>query len=556
MCGVRPSMRYVLGRLRGALFPPVRVTPLPTNVRFERDVTVTVRDGTILRVNVFRPAAVGRYPVIMCAHPYGKDAFSRPRRFGFAPTFLRHPAPYSVSAWTSWEAPDPVYWTAHGYAVVNCDLRGFHRSDGTGTVLSEQEAEDYYDLIEWAGVQPWSNGKVGLNGVSYLAISQYKVAALHPPHLAAICPWEGFSDWYRDFARPGGIREDGFMRIWSAGLQRQGRTDENPRADQLAHPLHDDWWAARMPNLAQITVPILICGSFSDHCLHSRGAFRAFERVGSRQRWLYTHRGGKWSTYYSEDALRFQRRFFDHFLKGVANGMQQAPPVRLEVRADRDTIHEVRGEPSWPLPTTHWTALMLHPDGRLAPTAAVRPDALAFDTRHGCARFRWASPEDLELTGPMALRLHIEARGASDVHLFVRVHKMRERRVVPFEGSYGFGYDHLATGWLKASHRTLDAQHSTPWQPVHTHTDPQPLRPGEVVAVEIALLPSSTYFRAGEELVLEVAGCWFHPWNPLWGHFPATYEPSPRGTCVLHCGGAYDAQLIVPRIARAQRPGL
>lgn len=555
MRGARPSLRYVLGRLRGSLFPPVRVTLPPPDVRFERDVAVSVRDGTILRVNVFRPAAKGRYPVIMCAHPYGKDAFPRRRRFAIPPSPLRHTAPYSTSVWTSWEAPDPAYWSAHGYAVVNCDLRGFHRSDGTGTLLSDQEAEDYYDLIEWAGVQPWSNGKVGLNGVSYLAISQYKVAALRPPHLAAICPWEGFTDFYRDFGRPGGIREDGFIRIWSAAVRRQGRTNENVRAGQLAHPLRDDWWAARTPDLARIEVPILVCGSFSDHCLHSRGAFRAFERVGSSQRWLYTHRGGKWSTYYSEDAVSFQRRFFDHFLRGMENGMEHVPPVRLEVRADRDTVHQVRGERSWPLPATRWTALLLHRDGRLAPAPAVGPGALVFDTRRGCARFRWAISEDLELTGPMLLRLHVEVRSASDVHLFAGVHKVRGGRVVPFEGSYGFGYDHMATGWLKVSHRALDVQQSTAWQPVHTHTEPQPLRPGEIVVVEMALLPSSTYFRAGEELVLEVAGRWFHPWNPLWGHFPASYEPSPRGSCVLHCGGAYDAQLIVPHIAAEQHPG-
>jgi uncharacterized protein len=75
-----------------------------------------------------------------------------------------------------------------GYAVVNCDLRGFGHSDGEGTMLSDAEAHDYYDLIEWAAAQPWSTGRVGLNGDSYLALSQWRVAALRPPHLAAICP--------------------------------------------------------------------------------------------------------------------------------------------------------------------------------------------------------------------------------------------------------------------------------------------------------------------------------------------------------------------------------
>jgi putative CocE/NonD family hydrolase len=209
---------------------------------------------------------------------------------------LGQPAPIRCSAWTSWEAPDPAFWVPRGYVVVNADLRGFGHSDGVGTPLSDQEAEDYYDLIAWAAHQPWSNGRVGLNGVSYLAISQYKVAALRPPHLAAICPWEGFTDCYRDFARQGGIREDGFMGIWTRSLRRTGRLAVDLRREQRARPLLDAWWRSLQPDLARIEVPALICASFSDHSLHSRGSFEAFRRISSRERWLYTHRGGKWGT--------------------------------------------------------------------------------------------------------------------------------------------------------------------------------------------------------------------------------------------------------------------
>lgn len=286
--GERPGWRYALGRLRGIVSPPVEITPPPPGVRFEKDVEVAVRDGTILRVNVFRPEGDGRYPVIMCAHPYGKDRLPRRGPLGYQPPpqyrLLRQPKPVSWSAWTTWEAPDPAYWVPLGYAVVNCDLRGFGTSDGVGNLLTDAEAQDIYDLIEWAGTQSWSSGKVGMNGVSYLAISQYKAAALRPPHLAAICPWEGFSDVYRDFARPGGIREDGFMRVWTAGVKRGGRPGEDLRQGQLDHPLRDQWWADRTPELERIEVPTLVCGSFSDQQLHSRGSFRAFERVNSPHR--------------------------------------------------------------------------------------------------------------------------------------------------------------------------------------------------------------------------------------------------------------------------------
>jgi len=181
MTGERPDWRYAIGRLRGIVSPPVEITPPPPGIRFEHDVEVAVSDGTILRVNVFRPESEGRYPVIMCAHPYGKDRLPKRGPLGYRPPpqyrWLRQPKPVTWSAWTSWETPDPAYWVPRGYVVVNCDLRGFVTSEGRGNLLTEAEARDIYDLIEWAGTQPWSNGKVGMNGVSYLAISQYKVAA-------------------------------------------------------------------------------------------------------------------------------------------------------------------------------------------------------------------------------------------------------------------------------------------------------------------------------------------------------------------------------------------
>jgi predicted acyl esterase len=466
---------------------------------------------------------------------------------------MRQSAPIRVSAWTSWESPDPAFWVSRGYAVVNCDLRGFGRSDGEGDLISDQEAQDYYDLIEWAAAQPWSSGRVGLNGVSYLALSQWKVAALRPPHLAAICPWEGFSDLYRDLARPGGIREDGFFALWSAMVKRGGRARSDLRAEQKARPLWDEWWADRTAALERIEVPALICGSFSDHSLHTRGSFEGFRRISSAHKWLYTHRGGKWAVYYSDEALTFQQRFFDCFLKGEENGMRDVPPVRLEVRETGEAVHEVREEAAWPLPHTRWTQLYLHADGSLRDQPAADAGEVGFDTRGGRASFTWQVPDDVELTGPMKLRLHVEVRNADDVYLFTAVRKLQDGEEVTFEGSYGFPFDTVAKGWLKASHRRLDEGRSEPWRPVHPHDVSEPLAPRQVVPAEIELLPSSTRFRRGEVLRLDVQGRWFFPRDPFRGQFPAAYEPSPPGTAVLRCGGAYDAHLLAPVIAAAGR---
>lgn len=550
-------LRHIGWRLRHVVQPAVTIVDPPADIRLERDVEVPMRDGVVLRANVFRPAVDDHElrPVILSAHPYGKDAFPRPRRRGrgYRPPLqarlIPQSQPYTISAFTTWEAPDPAYWVPRGYVVVNADLRGWGRSDGVGELLSAQEGDDYHDLIEWAAAQPWSNGRVGLNGVSYLAIAQWGAAATRPPHLAAICPWEGFTDLYRDFARPGGIREDGFVRLWSTMMGRMRRSPVDLRRQQKARPYFDDWYAARIRDLEQIDVPTLVCGSFSDHNLHSRGSFEGYRRVSSTQKWLYTHRGPKWATYYTGDALDTQRRFFDHVLRQTDDGFADTPRVRIEVREDADTIAEVRHVDEWPPPGTRFERLYLTASGALVADRPSRPASVAFEARGGAAHFTYRFERVTDLVGPMALRLHVEAVDADDLLLFAGIRKRSGRRIVGFEGSYGFPRAMVTVGWSKASHRHLDPERSLPGRPWHDHLAEHaaPLRPGEKVAVEVELLPSATRFQAGDRLELVVQGRWFFSRNPLVGQFPAIYESSRRGRALVHCGGSFDSALTVPR---------
>lgn len=312
------------------IHPPVTITEPPPEVVVERDVEVPMRDGVRLRVNVFRPAGAGRYPVLLCAHPYGKDRLPRRTRWGryrmpFQYRLMLQTAAFAHSALASWEAPDPAYWVPRGYVVINADLRGWGHSDGVGQVLSAQEGVDGHDLVEWAAAQPWSSGRVGMNGVSYLAIAQWATAATLPPHLAAICPWEGFTDAYRDFGRPGGLRNDGFFRAWAFGLTVQRRMSVNLRREQKRRPRRDEWWAARDRDLAAITTPALICGSFSDHDLHSRGSFDGFRRIASDRKWLYTHRGPKWATTFYSTTGPHRTPAGSHCISSPAQPPPQAP---------------------------------------------------------------------------------------------------------------------------------------------------------------------------------------------------------------------------------------
>lgn len=543
-----PDFTYIVKRLKNAIRPPLHLVPFPKGIVIDKNVGIPMRDGIILRANVFRPEAQGTFPVIMCAHPYGKDRFNRKGLFGPRPLpqyrMLNQPTPIRFSTWTSWEAPDPAYWVPQGYALVNIDLRGFFASTGKGNVMSDQEAEDYYECIEWAARQPWSNGKVGLNGVSYLAISQYKVAALNPPHLAAICPWEGLTDFYKDFAYPGGIREDGFTIIWAASVHAQ----TNVREEQVKRPLRDEWYQSLTPDLQRITVPALVCGSFSDHCLHTRGSFRVFEEISSQYKWLYTHRGGKWAVYYSAEALAFQRKFFDYFLKGEENGMLDVSPVRLEVRDTGNVIHAVKMERHFPLPQTQWTPLYLNgATDQLSEAAQEHAQRNSFDLAKGKAVFEWVIPRDMEVIGPTALKLYIEVQDAPDAHIFAGIRKIRNGKQVVFEGSYGFGYDLVTTGWQRASLRKVDRERSRPWSPQHDFAVEQPAKPNEIMELEFSLLPSATLFKKGDVLRLDIQGHWFFRGNLiLYG--PAYYESSSKGMCVIYSGGDFDSHLLLPLI--------
>lgn len=536
--------------IRNAIWPNVQVAAVCPDIHVDWDVRVMVRDGTVLRVNVFRPKGSGRFPVLMSAHPYGKDKIPAKSRSGrgvpLQSRLLPQPHPVCISAYTSWEAPDPAVWVREGYAVVNADLRGGGTSEGVGDLFSDEEAQDYYDLIEWAGTRPWSTGRVGLDGVSYLAISQYKVAALQPPHLTAICPWEGLSDLYRDFARPGGVLENGFSKLWSRLTGKEARV-QNPLYEAIVkHTERDDWYQARTPKLEDIQVPLLVCGSFSDHLLHTRGSFEVFRRAGSRQKWLYTHRDGKWCAYYSEDATQTRIRFFDHFLKGLDNGWDREPPVRLAIMEAGPDPAAVIHVDAWPPRDVEWKKLSLDAStSTMELDQTFAPANATVSLPKGRLSFLWIVPEDMDVVGHMALYLHLEVQGATDVSLFAGLSKLRNGAEVTFEGSYGFSGDIVSKGWQRAAHRDLDAELSTAEQPVYTHRRIDPLEPGEVVPIAIAMRPHATRLRKGDQLRLDIQGRWFYPKSKFRGQFPAAYEESAKAICTFHTGGEQSTYLLI-----------
>jgi predicted acyl esterase len=526
-----------------------------STVSIERDLAVPTRDGVRLFANLFRPVAEGRYPVIMSVTPYGKDRLpDRLANFFMRLSGIKFGA-VNCSPLTGFESPDPAYWVEQGYAVLQTDVRGMFKSEGQAGVLRLQDAEDYYDLIEWAASQPWCNQRVGLLGVSYLAMSQWRVAALRPPHLRAIVPWEGVTDPYRELAFHGGIPETKFIGFWARRL-RLGRNHSGPPAEDVqaqiaAHPLDDTYWASKRPALEDIEVPALVCASWSDHGLHTRGSIEGFERISSRQKWLFTHGRKKWETFYGDEALSWQKRFLDHFLRDIDNGMDRTPQVRLEIR-EAFYRQNVRDEASWPPASLEPSVLCL-----CANTGALQRESVASE---GQARYRPEDPDgraafscrfdrQVELIGSMRLKLWVSTSEGDDLDLFVVLRKLDSAgSEVFFSGFNGYEHDGVAKGWLRVSHRELDPSRGTPLRPWHSHTRLQKVRPGDIVPVEIEVWPSATLFEAGTALQVTIQG---HDAAKYPGH--GHHELVNRGWHTIFTGGPYDSSLTIPLSATRGR---
>lgn len=516
----------------------------------EKDTPVRMRDGVILRVNVFRPEHVA--PVVMSMTPYGKD--NTPDRVGMLAMRLSGVrfGHLNCSPMTGFESPDPRFWVSQGYAVVQGDARGMHASEGIAGFLTDQDARDYAEVIGWAADQPWSTGRVGLNGVSYLCMSQWRVAALRPRGLAAIVAWEGASDLLREFAYHGGIPETGFLPIWwknrmLRGSHRGATMGEDFLLESRRHPLDDAYWAAKRPDLSAIDVPALVAASWSDQGLHTRGTLLAYEQLRG-PKWLVVHGRRKWETYYSAEALELQRRFLDHFLKGASIGWDDEPTVRYELRHTR-TRYTVGTATQWPLP--HATPQTLYLDAA-SMALAPQPSPLARTASYSAVARRHSDrvifahrfAEDTEITGSMALTVWISTDAGTDLDVFVAVRKRDPTgAAVPFYGFNGYTNDGVARGWLRGSHRELDVTHSRPERPFHAHRTVEPINPGEPTRLTVEIWPSSTHFEAESGLVVEIVG---HDADryPVLRH-KATAN---RGTHTVHTGVATPSALVVPLV--------
>jgi predicted acyl esterase len=545
-------------------------------VRTEYDVYVKMRDGTRVCIDLYRPDAEGKFPALLGMSAYGKRV--------------------QVRLWDKTivgEAGDPDYIVPRGYAHIVADVRGSGKSEGEFlSVHSKKEQEDGYDLIEWIAKQPWCDGNVGMVGPSYFAISQLLVAGQQPPHLKAIFAYDSPGDWYREGAYEGGCLSDFFYFVTSdfsrrnfvSATERDNTPEElerrikerekdpdiqikssylnlleNPQMnpvffDMLMNPTDGPYWKERSPctNYDKIKIPVY-CGSgwYGHTITHLTGAFRNYAGVKGPKKMIISgpyFRGQEhplalsWREYHE-----LMIRWYDHWFKNKDTGIMDEPPIKIFVMG----VNKYRYENEWPLKRTNWRKLFLRANG----TLSAQPET-TFEEPHCFVQIpptlikdiqslEYTTPplaEPVEVTGPLALCLH--AAIDQDDTNWIAVLK----DISP-DGSER----ELTRGWLKASHRALDAAKSTPWLPYHTHVNPEPVKPGVIYEYAVEIRPTSNVFDVGHRILLEIcnldlpAPIYMTERGPQTSHLAC-------GRTVMHkvyCNERYQSHLILPIIPKS-----
>ena len=534
-------------------------------------VSIAARDGTTLAARVYRPDGAGPYPALIAASPYRFDNNKLPA----SPQFL-------------WRETGPIEWyVEQGYAYVNMDLRGCGRSGGEFEFLGKNEQTDLYDMVEWIGAQAWCTGKVGGIGQSYFCMVQWFMGALAPPSLACLAAHDGLADVYRASTHHGGIPCDFFPGYWWFQNRIINRTPaEGPSREQTtdlaglcaAHPTFDDFWRERSAweGLSKIKVPLYSSGAWGKIQLHTRGNIDGYLRAQGPKKLHMSGVPNAWAAAREYSSIDFHQKtmlpFYDHYLKGKQTDYTARPNVEYDVR----NSGIVRSAETWPPPGVEYTRWYLNDaktgsvtslnDGGLAPAKPTGGAATSYDYPNpgwlvGVAGFGPNGPaggfdpvrrvltftsaplaQGMEITGPIKLTLYASS-SARDTDFFIKL--MDQSPQSPEDRGKGLNpsADVITRGWLRASHRALDPDRSTEMVPYHTHTDPQPLTPGEITKFEISLEPMAYLIQAGHRLRLEIVNGDSPISEGLWGHY---YTPNKIGRDTIYHDAAHPSELILP----------
>lgn len=525
---------------------------------------VTVRDGTQIAIGLYLPEGEGPWPTLFAASPYRFDNNVAPE----IPFFL-------------WRETGPIEWYVHeqGYAFVHMDVRGTGNSGGEYSFLGMDEQYDLYDVIQWIAKQPWSSGKIGGTGQSYYAMTQWLAACMNPPNLSCIAAFDGFTDPYRASIYTGGIAGD-FFHLWynqvmrvvnatpASGAPRHVGYDLSAAIRQ--HPLYDEFWRERaaIERLHLSRVPLLSVGVLSKMDLHLNGNIMGYQAHGGEKKLLLIGAANVYEAVSAYARPEFHEQwllpFYDHYLKGEETSYSSTPAVRYFVRND----HEVRSADQWPPEPASILTFYLSPynsnsvtslnDGSLVEQAPPLPTSTAYsypnpewiwgvigpgadhapDPVRRVVTFTSAPlAEDLLILGPIKLLLHLSSTN-TDTDVLVKLSEQDE--------PHGAGQPRskiISKGWLRASHRALDAERGSELAPHHPHDREEPLEPGQVYALEIAIMPTACRIKAGQRLRLEIANGDSPITDQIFTH---EYQLFKIGSDTIHHGGEFCSCLMIP----------
>ncbi|MBS1840230.1 MAG: CocE/NonD family hydrolase [Acidobacteria bacterium] len=557
----------------------------------EYNVPVKMRDGVTLRADIYRPKTDEKLPVLLTRTPYDKSK--------------------------TWITPFAHVAAARGYVVILQDVRGRYESEGEWYPF-KHEGEDGYDTIEWAGSLPYSNGKVGMFGGSYVGATQMLAALTKPPHLTAICPTVTASNYHENWTYQGGAFEQWFNQSWSSGLVENTEmrrwnslktamegmnelplTNYSPLKpdagglapyylDWLAHPSYDGYWKqwSIEDHYGQIQVPVFTVAAWYDIFLG--GSLRNFVRLQTeggtdaarKGQKLYVGTGGHaggWggkigAVDFGDKALLdpdlLMLRWYDHLLKGEANGAENDKPVKIFVMGK----NVWRDEDAWPLARAQATKYFLHShgaanglsgDGALSVIAPVNEErdtynydpADATPTIGGplcCAALPpGPGPQDqrpaearndvLVFTTP-AFSQELEVTGPISAELFVSSSAVDTDFTAKLVDVWPNGFaQNLTDGILRMRYRKSAEK-------------PELMNPGEIYKITVDMWATSNVFLPGHKLRLEISSSDFPRFdrNLNTGDEQASATKMVKATSMIFHDKDHPSALVLPVIAAAK----
>ncbi|KAL2208044.1 alpha/beta-hydrolase [Sarocladium strictum] len=508
-----------------------RSRPLEVDMLTELNQVLTMRDGVRLRADIYRPTTAEPVPAVIMYSPYGKSGSGFfnlnkfPLRAGIAEAKL--------SAYESFEGLDPAEWVPKRYAIINVDNRGTGESEGVQRCWGIGEGQDGYDAVEEIARLSWCNGKVAMAGNSWLATSQYFIAAAQPPHLACIAPMEGISDLFREHVCRGGIPITQFVSpLTSTFIGRGDREDLSGMVEKF--PMINEYWEDKRARMDLIKVPSYIIASYSTG-LHCAGSFRAFEEIGTNEKWLSVHATQEWYDLYTKERTDDVQCFFDRFMKDAQNGWEDTPTVRYSfLQFPKPAATNVPfSDLPWNLAETSTNKLFLSPEGGLQTTSPAKAAQVKYqadapsqnlDNDPGEVVFSHTFWQATRLTGPATAVLYVASPDHNDLDIFVQIRKANKNGKIlqcnnmPLSDLGVSSISEVPSinplkylgpqGMLRASQRAVSqdlSKASKTWKTLAQDRE-EFVPKGEVVRLEIQLWPAGLAFEAGEQLALKVSG--------------------------------------------------